>query len=148
MIPNQDLRWQVLIPATARSAGTLSAVIDCGPGGINYDRIRIVGQRFAFSGKSSKIVVQARHATASTTTFANATAFSTPVAVSSPTNSTTTAISANIRRDGNSGRFIRVRASGVTASTNYAVIAMLTEGDAFPATDDSFAVVQQIPSNP
>lgn len=148
MIPNQDLKWQVLIPATARTAGTLSAVIDCGPSGNNFDRIRIVGQRFAFSGKNAKIVVQARHAALSTTTFADATAFSTPVAVSSPTNSTTTAISANIRRDGNSGRFVRVRASGVTASTNYAVIALLTEGDASPLATDSFAVVQQVPSNP
>lgn len=146
MIPNQDLRWSLPTTYAARSTGVLSGFVDCTPSGINYDRIRLVAQKSAFSGKNSKLVLRARHATASGVTFASATAFSSNAIVSGTTTSGAQAISLNISREGGTGRFVRYTLSTITASANAGVIAMLTEGDTIPQSNDSFAAVVQVPS--
>lgn len=145
---NEDLRFVRPITTERRSAGVVSGVIDCEFGGFNYGACLLICDKNAFATKSSKMVLRARHTTASNTTYANSTAFNTAIVVSGATNSTTEALAVNIARSGGTGRFIRVLLSGVTASTNCGVIAQLSRGSRVPPSSSGFASVTYSPPGP
>jgi hypothetical protein len=145
---NQDLRFVRPIVTDKRATGVVSGFIDCGFGGANYGSVLIVADKNAFTNKSSKLVLTARHATASGVTFASATAFNTAAVASGATNSTTAAFAININRSGGTGRFIRVKLSSVTASTNAGVIGILSRGTAIPPETTGFSTVSFVPAAP
>jgi len=145
---NEDLRFAKPILTDKRSTGGVSGVIDCEFGGFNYGAVLLISDKQAFSGKNSKIVIRARHCTASGVTYASATAFATPIIVSGTTGSATAAFAINIARSGGTGRFLRVVQSTVTASSNTGVIAQLSRGSRVPPSSSGFASVTYSPPGP
>jgi len=145
---NQDLRFVRPIATERRSTGGVSGVIDCGFGGANYGSVILICDKNTFATKGSKVVFRARHTTASNTTYANSTAFSTALIASGSTDSATESLVFNITRSGGTGRFIRVVVSAVTASANVGVIGLLSRGTAVPPATTGFTAITFQPPAP
>jgi len=144
----QDLRWVKAIDCTKRATGTVSAVVDMGYGGNNFDDVLVVCNKSAFSSKGSKMVIRARHTTASGTLYASSTAFNTALAASGATGSAAELVGLLIHRSGGTGRFLRLLLSSATASSQAGVDVLLTGSDRILPPTTGFASITYSPPAP
>lgn len=137
---DEDFRIVPIISHARRSTGVLSGSVDC----VGFDRVRIVMNKQAFSGKNSKIDINVAHGASSVTTYASGTA------LSSADGTTTSAAQINcwVGDIRGLGPKILVTQSTITASGDSGVFAILSRSDAIPPSTTGFTTVTQYPNNP
>jgi len=138
----EDMSRATPLACINRAVIGASGVVDM----LGYGRAFVIVQKEARAGQNGKVVARIAHATASGVTYASATAITGGIL-----STVATAIAEydcfNVDWTGK-GRFLRVRASAVTASTTHGVSVLRVEGTKIPPSSTGFTQYKNLPNNP